>query len=254
LIRPSFDLTGKTALITGGSRGLGHAMAYALGSYGAKVFITSRGIEEGQLAERKLTEEGIQATYYQCDVTDKPEIEHVVDRIVLNSGSLDILVNNAGLNIRKSLIEVQESDWDYVVNINLKGAFLVGQTVAKQMIKQEYGRIINISSMLGSIGMPFQTSYAASKGGINQITKVWAEELAPYHITVNALGPGYIKTNANEQWLSDPERVQKIVDNTMLKRLGELSDMAGPIVFLASESSSYVTGQIINIDGGWTAR
>ncbi|WP_047153894.1 SDR family NAD(P)-dependent oxidoreductase [Aneurinibacillus tyrosinisolvens] len=251
---PTFDLAGRTALVTGGSKGIGFGMAYALGAYGARIIITSRGEEEGRAAEEQLQEAGFDAAYLPCDVTKKEKVESLVAEVVARNGSIDILVNNAGMNIRKPLIEVEENDWDRVLNVNLKGIFLVGQAVAKQMIEQRYGKIINISSIFGTIGMPYQTSYAASKGGINQLTKVWAEELAPYNIAVNALGPAYIRTPMTEEWLQDPERYGQIVNATMQKRVGELSDLSGPVVFLASEASSYVTGQILNIDGGWTAR
>ncbi|MFF2445580.1 SDR family NAD(P)-dependent oxidoreductase [Neobacillus sp. NPDC058068] len=251
---PTFDLKGKVALVTGGSKGIGFSMAQALGHYGARLVISSRGVEEGEKAVSQLKEEDIEAAYIPCDVTKKDQVELLVRRIVDQFGSLDILVNNAGMNIRKLLVEVEESDWDQVLTVNLKGLFLVGQACAKQMIKQNYGKIINISSILGSIGMPFQTSYAASKGGINQVTKVWAEELAPYNITVNAIGPGYIKTPMTNEWLSDPDRAEKIINASMIKRIGETSDLVGPVVFFASDTSAYVTGQILNVDGGWTAR
>jgi gluconate 5-dehydrogenase len=251
---PTFDLTGKVALVTGGSKGIGRGMAQALGHYGATLVISSRGPEEGERTVQKFKEENIDAAYIPCDVTKKEQVEQLVKQIVERFGSLDILVNNAGMNIRKPLVEVEESDWDQVLEVNLKGIFLVGQACARQMIKQNYGKIINISSILGSIGMPFQSSYAASKGGINQLTKIWAEELAPYNITVNAIGPGYIITPMTREWLSDPERSEKIIQSTMVKRIGEISDLVGPVVFLASDTSKYVTGQVLNVDGGWTAR
>jgi gluconate 5-dehydrogenase len=251
---PTFDLKGKIALVTGGSKGIGFGMAHALGRYGAKIVISSRGTLEGEKAVSQLKGDNIEAAYISCDVTKKDQVEELVSQIVDRYGSLDILVNNAGHNIRKPLIEVEENDWDSVLEVNLKGIFLVAQICTKQMVKQNYGKIINISSILGSVGMPFQTSYAASKGGINQLTKVWAEELAPYNITVNAIGPGYIKTPMTEEWLSDPERLQRITNSTMIKRIGETSDLVGPVVFLASDTSSYVTGQVLNVDGGWTAR
>ncbi|KQU27097.1 2-deoxy-D-gluconate 3-dehydrogenase [Bacillus sp. Leaf13] len=251
---PTFNLEGKVALVTGGSKGIGFGMAQALGKYGATLVISSRGVEEGENAVIQLRKDNIRASYITCDVTKKPQVEELVHEIVENFGSLDILVNNAGMNIRKPLSEIEEDDWDMVLEVNLKGVFLVGQICAKQMMKQNYGKIINITSILGSIGMPFQTSYAASKGGVNQITKVWAEELAPYNITVNAIGPGYIKTPMTEAWLSDPERLGNIIQSTMIKRIGEISDLVGPIVFLASDTSKYITGQILNVDGGWTAR
>ncbi|WP_066234114.1 SDR family NAD(P)-dependent oxidoreductase, partial [Geobacillus jurassicus] len=169
-------------------------------------------------------------------------------------GRLDILVNNAGMNIRKPLIDIEEDDWDRVLNTNLKGIFLVGQAAAKQMIKQKYGKIINISSIFGGVGMPFQTSYAASKGGINQLTKVWASELAPYNINVNAIAPAYIRTPMTSAWLQDEERYRNIVNSTMLNRVGEPEDVTGPVVFLASDAANYITGHILYVDGGWTAK
>ncbi|PLT35679.1 SDR family NAD(P)-dependent oxidoreductase [Bacillus sp. V5-8f] len=251
---PTFDLQGKIALVTGGSKGIGFGMAQALGRHGATVMISSRGVEEGEKAVLKLKEENIKAAFIPCDVSRKEQVEGLVNQIVDRYGSLDILINNAGHNIRKPLVDVEESDWDGVLNVNLKGIFLIGQACARQMIKQHYGKIINISSILGTIGMPFQTSYAASKGGINQLTRVWADELAPYNITVNAIGPGYIKTPMTEEWLSDPERLEKITNSTMIKRIGEIRDLVGPVVFLASDTSAYVTGQVLHVDGGWTAR
>lgn len=251
---PTFDLKGKVALVTGGSKGIGFGMAEALGHYGATLVISSRGVTEGEIAVSQLKEKNIDATYIPCDVTKKDQVEQLVQQIVEQFGTLDILVNNAGMNIRKPLVEVEESDWDTVFNVNLKGLFLVGQACAKQMIKQNYGKIINISSILGTIGMQFQTSYAASKGGINQLTKVWAEELAPHNITVNSIGPGYIITPMTKEWLSDPERSEKIISSTMIKRIGETSDLVGPVVFFASDTSKYVTGQVLHVDGGYTAR
>jgi gluconate 5-dehydrogenase len=252
--RSVFSLDGKVALVTGGSKGIGFGMAQALGSYGATVIISSRGIVEGREALKQLENENVKAAYYQCDVTKKEEVESLINYITNTFGSLDILINNAGMNIRKRLVDIEEQDWEQVLEVNLKGIFLVGQCAAKQMIKQRYGKIVNISSILGSVGMANQTSYAASKGGINQLTKVWAEELAPYNITVNSLGPGYIKTPMTSEWLSDPDRLAFIKNSTMLGRIGEIDDLIGPVVFLASDSSAYVTGQIIHVDGGWTAR
>lgn len=251
---PTFDLSGKVALVTGGTKGIGFGMAQALGTYGAKVLISGRGIEEGNLAVEKLKELNIEAAFYSFDVSSKEAVQKSIDQMVEEHERIDILVNNAGTNIRKVLVEIEEEDWDKVIGINLKGIFLVGQQVAKHMIENNYGKIINISSIFGSTGMSFQSSYAASKGGINQLTRVWASELAPHNITVNAIGPGYIKTPMTAEWLSDSERFNNIVENTMIKRIGEISDLVGPVVFLASDTSAYITGQILHVDGGWTAK
>ncbi|EMR06501.1 Gluconate 5-dehydrogenase [Bhargavaea cecembensis DSE10] len=249
-----FNLTGKTALITGGSKGIGLAMAEALGKQGANIVITGRGEDALSAAKEQLGFSGIRAEAVQSDVTDRISIESAVAHAVEQFGSLDILVNNAGMNIRKPLVEVEEEDWDRVVDTNLKGIFLAGQAAARQMIRQKRGKIINISSIYGLVGGPNQTSYAASKGGINQLTRVWAEELAPHGIHVNAIAPGYIQTPMTASFLEDKERTQKLIGHTMLGRLGELKDLAGPVVLLASDASNYITGQIISVDGGWSAR
>lgn len=184
----------------------------------------------------------------------KKKVAELVDSVAEKFGSIDIFVNNAGMNIRKPLVELEKEDWDKVVGTNLTGVFLMGQAVAKQMKKQNHGKIINISSILGTIGLPMQSSYAASKGGVNQLTKVWANELADHGVTVNAIGPAYIKTPMTEEWLSDPKRYEGFVSSTLMQRVGEIEDLIGPVVFFASNASSYVTGQVLNVDGGWTAQ
>ncbi|AGE21920.1 3-oxoacyl-[acyl-carrier-protein] reductase [Geobacillus sp. GHH01] len=251
---PSFRLDGKVALVTGGSKGIGFAMACALAAHGAHVVIASRNMADLQKAAEEITGQGFSCSWVQADVTDKENVQRMVDCVIGQHGRLDILVNNAGMNIRKPLIDIEEDDWDRVLNTNLKGIFLVGQAAAKQMIKQQYGKIINISSIFGGVGMPFQTSYAASKGGINQLTKVWANELAPYNINVNAIAPAYIRTPMTSAWLQDEERYRNIVNSTMLNRVGEPEDVAGPVVFLASDAANYITGHILYVDGGWTAK
>ncbi|MCM3584675.1 glucose 1-dehydrogenase [Mesobacillus maritimus] len=255
MVAELFDLRGKVALVTGGSKGIGLGMARALGKQGATVAIASRGIADLGKAETLLKDEEIHVKAFQVDVTKKSQVEKLVKDAVKEYGKIDILVNNAGTNIRKKLIDIEEDDWDFIQSTNLKGIFLTGQAVAKQMINQgNGGKIINISSILGAIGMSNQTSYAASKGGINQLTKVWADELAEYNINVNALAPAYIRTPMTEEWLNDPERYANIVSQTMVGRVGTLEDLVGPVVFLASEASSYITGQILHVDGGWTAK
>lgn len=250
---PSFDLTGKKALVTGGSKGIGLAIAAGLANAGAKVLITGRDETVLQEVADELSGRNLDVSWKVADVTSKQAVVELFDFIDTEFGGVDILVNNAGMNIRKPLVEVEEQDWDKVIGTNLKGIFLVGQQAAKRMISQQNGCIINISSIMGQVGNPLQTSYAASKGGINQLTKVWAAELAEHNIRVNALAPAYIKTPMTEPFLQDPERLEKLVGRTLLKRMGEVEEMIGPALFFASGASSYVTGQILYVDGGWTA-
>ncbi|MGM0896254.1 MAG: SDR family NAD(P)-dependent oxidoreductase [Bacillota bacterium] len=250
---PSFDLTGKKALVTGGSKGIGLAIAAGLANAGAKVLITGRNESVLQEVTEKLNSRNMDVSWKAADVTSRQAVVELFDFIDSEFGGIDILVNNAGMNIRKPLVEVEEEDWDAVIGTNLKGIFLIGQQAAKRMIGQKGGCIINISSIMGHVGNPLQTSYAASKGGINQLTKVWAAELAEHNIRVNALAPAYIKTPMTEPFLQDPERLEKLVGRTLMKRMGEAEEMIGPALFFASDASSYVTGQILYIDGGWTA-
>lgn len=251
---PNLDVQGKIALVTGGSKGIGLAMAQALAAYGADLVLTSRNLDECEQAAQSLREMGRRALACRGDVTIPSEVQAVVDQALKEFGRIDILINNAGMNVRKPVIEYTESEWDQVLNTNLKGVFLAAQAVGKVMIQQKKGKVINISSILGTIGMPWQVAYASSKGGINQMTKVLALEWAEHNIQVNAIAPTYIRTPMTASWLSDPERYQKILDSTPLGRVGENADLAGPVVFLASEASNYITGQVLHIDGGWTAQ
>jgi len=250
---PTFQLSGKKAVVTGGSKGIGLAIAAGLAHFGAEVMITGRNEEALKEAAEELSKQGYNVKWKMVDVTKKEDILSLFNHIDNEFKSIDILINNAGMNIRKPLVEIEEEDWDRVMDTNLKGVFLVGQQAAKRMIAQQRGRIINISSILGKTGASLQTSYAASKGGINQLTKVWAAELAPYNVTVNALAPAYIKTPMTEPFLQDNDRYTSIINRTMMKRIGELDEVIGPAIFLSSDASSYITGQILYVDGGWTS-
>ena len=249
------DLTGKTAIVTGGSKGIGYGMAMALATLGANVVIVSRNLQEGQAAAKTAAAKGVKAHAISCDVTNSASVTNMVQEAAKVMGQVDILVNNAGMNIRKPLIEVEDSDWDTVINTNLKGVFLVGREVAKLMIKQgKGGKIVNVGSVATAIGIPNLTAYCATKGGIGQITKVWALELVGHNIQVNAVGPAYIRTPMTEGWLSDKARLDWIVGMTPMGRLGEMEEVAGPVAFLCSDWASYITGITLYIDGGWTAR
>lgn len=252
---PELNVKGKIALVTGGSKGLGMAFAKALAKNGADLVICSRNEEEINKAAEEIREElGQKVLPVVCDVTKKNDLERLVNLAVEEFGRIDILVNNAGMNIRKPVEDYEEDEYDRVIEVNLKGVFRTGQAVIPVMKSQKSGTIINISSILGEIGMMHQSAYASSKGAINQLTKVWALELASHNVNVNALAPTYVRTPMTAGWLSDKERYAWILENTPMGRVGELEDLVGPIVFFASDAAKYITGQILCLDGGWVAR
>lgn len=251
---PSTDLSGKAAIVTGGSKGIGFGMAQALANAGADIVIVSRNLAEGEAAAEVIQAMGRKAIAVSCDVTVPAAVDSMVEKAVAAFGKIDILLNNAGMNIRKPVVDLAEEDWDRVLDTNLKGIFLVAQRVGKEMIKQKSGKVINIASILGLIGLPMLGPYAASKGGIVQLTKVLALEWAQYNINVNAIAPAYIRTPMTETWLADKERLNPILAATPLGRLGSVEDLAGPVVFLASDMASYITGHTLVVDGGWVAR
>jgi 2-deoxy-D-gluconate 3-dehydrogenase len=245
---------GKVALVTGGSKGIGFAMAEGLARFGADLAIVSRNLAEGEQAAEKLRARGRRAIALRGDVTKPAEVERFVQDTVRAFGRIDVLLNNAGTNIRKPALEVTEQDWDQVIDTNLKGVFLTAQAVGRVMVEQRAGKIINISSIFGSVGFSWLAAYCASKGGINQLTRALALEWAPHNVCVNAIGPAYIKTPMTSGWLQDIERYQAILASTPLRRVGEGDDLVGAVVFLASDWSNYITGTILGVDGGWLAR
>jgi NAD(P)-dependent dehydrogenase (short-subunit alcohol dehydrogenase family) len=251
---PQLDVIGKNAIVTGGTKGIGYVMAQTLAQYGANVLITGRNRQDGEQAAEELSSHGTNIQYIPCDVTDKKQIEGMVNSALDEFGSIDILVNNAGMNKRQMVQEIDEETWDQILTTNLKGYFLTGQLVSKHMMERKRGVIINVSSILGAIGIPYMSSYAASKGGVDQLTRVWAHEFGPYNIRVNALAPGFLNKSMSGGWLSEPKTRQSLIDSTMLGRLGELEDLVGPTLFLASDMSSYVTGHVLYVEGGWVAR
>lgn len=251
---PSGSLKGKVAIATGGSKGIGYGMALALAHAGADMTIVSRNLDEGEQAAADMRQFGGQSMAISCDVTSDKAVDEMVGKVIDRFGKVDILLNNAGMNIRKPIVEVQEEDWDKVITTNLKGVFLVGQRVGKEMIKQRSGKIINICSIASKIALKQLAAYGASKGGVAMLTKVMALEWAEYNIQVNGIAPPYVRTPMTGGWLSDKERLKWIIDSTPLGRLGEIEDLSGPVVFLASDMSDFVTGHILYVDGGWTAQ
>jgi len=248
-----FDLNGKTAMVTGSTRGLGETAAMALAKAGADVAVCGRVESDLKRVSTAIRGLGRDSTGVIFDVTSKESIAQGVKEILDYFGKIDILVNNAGLNHRVPVLEFAEEDWDRVINTNLKGYLLVAQAVVPQMLERGYGKVINMSSILGKIALPNQLAYASAKGGVDQMTKVMALEWAKQGVRVNAIGPTYFETEMVKQIKNDPERFKFINERTPMGRWGYLPELEGIVIFLAAPASDFITGQTIYIDGGWTA-
>ena len=245
-----FDLSGRVALVTGASRGLGQYMARALARAGADVAITSR--DQGRLAESEedILDIGGRVLSVELDVLDLSSIQSAVQNVEAHFGRLDVLVNNAGCNVRRRALEVTAEDWDKVVNTNLRGAFFVAQAAARIMKAQRCGRVINIGSVTCVAGYAGMGPYCASRGGIKQLTMSLAHDWAEYGITVNCLAPGWFKTEQSRMLYEDETWLSMLKERIPMARPGRPDDLDGMVVFLASESSRYITGQTYLVDGG----
>ena len=247
-----FELKGKNAMVTGSTRGLGEVCAKALAGAGADIAVCGRNADDMKRVTDDIRELGRRADGFFIDVTTKQSVTEAVARILESFGQIGILVNNAGVNHRVPVLEFPEEEWDRVISTNLKGYFLVAQAVAPQMLQNGYGKVINMSSILGTVGLPNQLAYASSKGGVDQMTKVMALEWAKQGVRVNAIGPTYFETELVTQIRNDPERFNFINERTPMGRWGYLPELEGAVIFLASPASDFVTGQTIYVDGGWT--
>ena len=245
-----FDLTGKVALVTGACRGLGFAIARGLGEAGATVVLNGRKPDALAAAAKVLTDAGIRATTSAFDVTDGAGVRAAVAAIEREHGRLDILVNNAGIQRRSPLVDFTQEDWDAIIATNLTGPFLVSQAALPGMIARRSGKIIHIASLMSELGRPTVVPYTAAKGGVRQLTRGMAVELAPHNIQVNAISPGYFATEMNRALIDNAEFNAWVCKRTPAGRWGEPSEIAGLAVFLSSSAANYMTGQLVTIDGG----
>jgi NAD(P)-dependent dehydrogenase (short-subunit alcohol dehydrogenase family) len=239
--QPSFDLDGRIALVTGASRGIGHDLALALQRAGATVV---SGVRSGEAPTESVT----------IDLRDVASIRAAVDTVVERHGRIDVLVNNAGVGTNHDALDATEEEWDELLDVNLKGLFFACQAAGRHMVAAGYGRIVNMSSQAGHVGIRRHAGYSASKGGVELLTKVLALEWGPHGVTVNAVAPTFIRTPGTAERLDRPEFLQDVLTRIPIGRVGTTSEVAAAVIFLASESAGLVNGASIVVDGGWTAQ
>jgi NAD(P)-dependent dehydrogenase (short-subunit alcohol dehydrogenase family) len=252
---PRFDLKGQIALITGAARGIGRATALAMADAGADIILGLRELSTGAALKAEIEAMGRRALPLQMDMTQLQQIRDGVASAISHFGRIDILVNNAGIAPENLAENVREEDFDLTLSVNLKGTFFASQAVGRQMIQQKYGRIINLSSQAGYVALPTESIYCMTKAAISHLTKCLAVEWGIHNITVNAVAPTFIQTPGTASALSNPEFLKDTQERiAALHRIGEVMEVAGAIIFLASPAASLITGETILIDGGWTAR
>jgi NAD(P)-dependent dehydrogenase (short-subunit alcohol dehydrogenase family) len=239
--QPSFDLTGRVALVTGAGRGIGHDLALALAGAGATVV---SGIRGGDAPTESVT----------IDLRDIGSIRAAVDTVVERHGRIDMLVNNAGLGTNHDALDVTEEEWDKLMTVNLKGLFFTCQAAGRHMVARRYGRIVNMSSQAGHVGIRRHAAYSASKGGVELLTKVLALEWGPHGVTVNAVAPTFVRTPGTAERLDRPEFLDDVLTRIPIGRVGTTTEVAAAVIFLASPSAGLVNGTSIVVDGGWTAQ
>jgi gluconate 5-dehydrogenase len=245
-----FDLSGQVALVTGASRGLGQHFGRALARAGADLILTSRNAGDLALFVAEIESLGRRAYPVALDVRQEDSIRSMAEQVHADFPQVHILVNNAGCNVRKPALDVTWDDWNLVLDTNLRGSFFVAQAIARSMVQHRYGRIINIGSVTSVFGYAGLAPYGASRGGVRQLTMSLADDWGPHGITVNCLAPGWFRTAQNQVLYENQEWVDYLVDRIPVKRPGDVHDLDGAIVFLASESSRYITGQTLLVDGG----
>ena len=251
---PSFSLTGRVALVTGASRGIGRGLVDALAAAGATVAVTARSMADAETAAAEVAAAGGAASAHALDVNDVASIRGTIDQIVDRHGHLDILVANAGLGANHAALDVTEGNWDEMMAVNAKGLFFTAQAAGRVMVAQGSGRIIALSSQASLVGIRDHAVYCASKGAVNQIVRVLALEWGALGVTVNAVAPTFIYTPGTAERLDDPDYRRAVVDRIPIGKVGTIADVAGAVVYLASDAAAMVNGVILPVDGGWTAQ
>ena len=247
---PSFRVEGKIAVVTGAGRGIGRALAIGLAEAGADVALLSRTEHDLHEVAETIRGLGRHAYILPTDVTKRDQVAATIQSVIDQAGRIDILVNNAGMNIRSQALNVTDEEWETIMQTNLKSAFLLSQAVAPHMQQNGGGKIINVASVAGAVALRTGVVYGASKAALMQMTKILALEWAKFNINVNAVGPWYFRTPLTEKLLDDPQYLGEILARTPQQRVGELPDLVGPVVFLASDAAAYVNGQTLMVDGG----
>ena len=249
-----FSLEGKVAVVTGSTRGIGRAIVEGLAGAGAAVTVNGRSSDATQTVAGEIAADGAKTLGVAADVSNAADVDRLIRETIANFGRLDVLVNNAGISpYYKAAETVTETEWDEIMRVNLKSVFLCCQAAGRVMIQQKSGRIINISSIGGQVALPKLLAYTTAKGAINQMTRALAVEWAPYGILVNGIAPAYVETDLTKGLRNNPKLRDELVRQVPLRRLGEAREIVGAAIYLASDAASYVTGHMLNIDGGWLA-
>jgi NAD(P)-dependent dehydrogenase (short-subunit alcohol dehydrogenase family) len=252
--RPDFDIGGQVALVTGASRGIGHDLVLALAAAGARVVAAVRDPGDADAVVGEAVGAGGEAASVTLDLTDRASIERAVGETVERFGRLDILVNNAGLGTNHDALDATEREWDELFAVNVRGLFFACQSAGRRMVEQRHGRIVNLASQAGLVGLPRHAAYSASKGAVIALTRVLALEWAPFGVTVNSVAPTFIRTPGTAERLDRPEFLADVLERIPAGRVGTTADVAGAVLYLASPAASLVTGTVLVVDGGWTAR
>ena len=251
---PNFRLDDQVAVVTGASKGIGVGLAKALANAGAFVVAAARDVESLEQVVKAIHDEGGKAEAVALDVTNLSQIGNVFQAVHAKHGRIDILVNNAGLGFNHAAVDVTEEDWDPMMNVNLKGLFFCSQAAGRIMLEQEYGRIVNMSSQASVVGIRDHAVYCASKGGVDQLTRVLALEWAPRGVTVNSVCPTFIYTPGTAERLDQPEYLEGVLSRIPRRKVGTMTDVAAAMIYLASPAAGMVTGTTLLVDGGWTAQ